>query len=554
MKKMRDRKKAWIVAVAVAILTFGFSTYSRAEDITGFTVCFDETPGLPGNYEQPFWTGFCSAIGKLPIGFPELSFGFRQNDTITANISFDGNGTVEINAQMAAVYYEATGAQNDYAPTSRLVLRARVDSTGKLLGGNGNACPDRAFDDFCVIDGNGAILMRGTLGGATKGFAYKKHAIDHLECVLFAADFSCLQYGPVSYDDFEFLLELTDGTMFNNIFNTYGSKNLVLEGFSNTNFYGAADKFAAGLGFTAPYVFGIAAPTASGATGAILNPCTGQISGSVKDYFSLGAIPGAAVSITGLIGTSATVPAETASWASEPNLCADTYTVSVVPPAGYSTSGAGTVSVALATSSTAVAGVNFKLYSSPIGTSSYMTFIQAAWGITPRNQNAGQLLQSFFGLLYPTGELVIGIPDTANRFSITETGFPAIQEFLPQGGKAAPLTASYVDPAHRLLPKHKGKFPHNRKLGSLAGELLALELNVRFSAYSLTRHGLGELKLTKGLLIGKTVNDVLALGNIALGGGGLPAGFKNYDQLEDIIEKINWNFLAGVIDLGYLKP
>ena len=159
----------------------GFSTYSRAEDITGFTVCFDETPGLPGNSRTTVcWTGFCSAIGKLPIRFPELSFGFRQNDTITANISFDGNGTVEINAQMAAVYYEATGAQNDYAPTSRLVLRARVDSTGRLIGGNGNACPDRAFDDFCVIDGNGTILMRGTLGGAQKGFAYKKHAIDHL--------------------------------------------------------------------------------------------------------------------------------------------------------------------------------------------------------------------------------------------------------------------------------------------------------------------------------------------------------------------------------------
>ena len=95
---------------------------------------------------------------------------------------------------------------------------------------------------------------------------------------------------------------------------------------------------------------------------------------------------------------------------------------------------------------------------------------------------------------------------------------------------------------------------HHRKLGSLAGETLALELNVRFSAFGITRVGLGGLHLATGKLKGFTVDQVLAQANSVLGGGALNPLLKCYDDLEDIVEAINENFRAGVVNKGYLIP
>jgi hypothetical protein len=111
--------------------------------------------------------------------------------------------------------------------------------------------------------------------------------------------------------------------------------------------------------------------------------------------------------------------------------------------------------------------------------------------------------------------------------------------------------------------KHWNKLLNHRRLGGLTGEVLALELNVRFSAFYLTRSGLGSMKLASGRLAGWTVNDVLALGNGLLGGDPLPAILQiypswlnvlNYEVLEDIIGKINKNYQAGTTDRHYLVP
>ena len=292
-------------------------------------------------------------------------------------------------------------------------------------------------------------------------------------------------------------------------------------------------------------MFGIAAPTASSATGAILNPCTGQISGSVTDYFSLGAIPGSAVSITGLLGSSATVSSEFGPWSSEPN-----------PVRGHVHRFGRAArrlqhvrrrrgKCAARHEQHAGRGRQLQAYSSPINTSAFLTHNQAGWGTKPKGTNAGQLLATYFNFLYPTGEMMIGLADTdpdplkCIPSPITETGQAAIQDFLPQEGKAAPLTTCWIDPPSRIKPQHKNKSPHHRKLGSLAGETLALELNVRFSAFSLTKHGLGDLKLNSGFLKDKKVNDVLGFANNALAGKGLPTGVKTYNDLEDIVERIN---------------
>jgi hypothetical protein len=163
------------------------------------------------------------------------------------------------------------------------------------------------------------------------------------------------------------------------------------------------------------------------------------------------------------------------------------------------------------------------------------------------------LLKTYFDFLYPT-DLVIGNP---SKFIILETSAAAVQDLLPQEGRPAPLTASYTDPASRLLPEHKGKYGHHRRLGSLAGEVLALELNVRFSAYCLTRCGLGSLHLASGKLAGWTVDQVLAAGNRALGGdplSSISSLLNNYDDLDEIIGRINKNFRAGTTNNHYLVP
>jgi len=76
---------------------------------------------------------------------------------------------------------------------------------------------------------------------------------------------------------------------------------------------------------------------------------------------------------------------------------------------------------------------------------------------------------------------------------------------------------------------------------------------VRFSAFSLTRAGLGQMHVVTGKLAGKTVNEVLALANAVLGGGALPTGLT-YDNIEDVVERINKNFQAGTTDNHYLIP
>ena len=82
--------------------------------------------------------------------------------------------------------------------------------------------------------------------------------------------------------------------------------------------------------------------------------------------------------------------------------------------------------------------------------------------------------------------------------------------------------------------------------------MLALRLNVDFSNKGLTRKGLGALLVVSGELRGKTVTEVLALGNTALGGGSLPWGLT-LSELSSIITSINENFDGGTHDNGYLK-
>ena len=103
--------------------------------------------------------------------------------------------------------------------------------------------------------------------------------------------------------------------------------------------------------------------------------------------------------------------------------------------------------------------------------------------------------------------------------------------------------------------------PSTSKAGVLAGNVLALRLNVDFSTAGKTRNtpnALDALKLTKGKLNGKSVFEVLAWANQALGGGTLPPGVYplplgvSLSDLNEIVAKINDNFDRGREDDGYL--
>lgn len=176
------------------------------------------------------------------------------------------------------------------------------------------------------------------------------------------------------------------------------------------------------------------------------------------------------------------------------------------------------------------------------GIGTWVTYTQAEWSKNPdaHKPNAGNLLADNFASVYPgPAYLSIGTP----ALKLTFTTAAAVQRFLPAGGKPAVLDATQTNPT-------------KSKAGVLAGEVLALKINVDFASAGLLGANLRNLRVVDGALAGWTVQDVLDFGNQALGGGGLTknAVTLTFDQLEDIITNINQDFDSGKIDNGFLLP
>jgi hypothetical protein len=578
MNRRTSHKRVGRLAALVIASTVGIASTARAQTPPDFTeIGSVASGGLPnaGSCTAPMsdliWLGFCSPVWKLPMGAPEIAFGgdaFANTGLISYNAT---TKVMTITAKITGVYFNTHGDNEQLSifnpdpsaagrgAASSVTLRVLIGNDGKFAGGAGNACGDGGFDDFCVIgelrsttgasygvntDGTLRPVIRGRVEQATN----QRNAITH---------------SGVLWDDFEYYINMTGGDIVNTFWRPNGFTHILVESFG---YNGGQVAYVGNNPFTTSFselfMFGYTGVTANG-VGFLFDPCNGRISGAVTDYFNpLSGIAGASVEITGPSLHVVLDPDDVngGPWSSAANLCTGSYTVAVHAPTNYNVytvspySSSYTVNIASVSTNnnSTVTGVNFKLYSSPVSSSAYTTFGQAAWGAKPKGQNAAALLVNYFGFMYSTGELVIGIPNTAGRFSVTETGPAAVQDFLPQEGKPAPLTASYIDPPSRFKPQHANKAGHHRKLGSLAGEMVTLELNVRFSAFGLTRNGLGGLKVVSGPLATWTVDQVLAAGNQALGGGALPTGVT-YAQLEDIIERINKNFAAGTTDNGYLK-
>jgi hypothetical protein len=198
-------------------------------------------------------------------------------------------------------------------------------------------------------------------------------------------------------------------------------------------------------------------------------------------------------------------------------------------------SGSITISAAGATNSPVTIPVNLHVGAGVVVTGPFTTYKQDQWGGDPKKPGGARLLSDNFASIYPGGVTVGG------GYTLTFNSASAVIAFLPQGGVPNVLKKSAVNPT-------------KSDAGELAGQVLALRLNVDFSNAGITRSGLEALHVTSGKLAGKTVSEVLSLANGVLGGDKtlLPAGVSIND-LKDIVKKINENYESGTHDRGYLQ-
>ena len=145
------------------------------------------------------------------------------------------------------------------------------------------------------------------------------------------------------------------------------------------------------------------------------------------------------------------------------------------------------------------------------------TVTQGGWHANPHGNNPGTLLAKDFPTVYPSGVTIGG------KFTLTFDSAADVRAFLPAGGTPGALTSSATDPTSSAA-------------GVFAGQVLALKLNV-----DLEHYGSVVISGTGTTFDGKTVANVLAAANIALGGGPLPTGFT-ISSLNDLVDNLNQKF------------
>jgi len=148
--------------------------------------------------------------------------------------------------------------------------------------------------------------------------------------------------------------------------------------------------------------------------------------------------------------------------------------------------------------------------------------------------NPGTIRDMYFHEVFPSGLEVGGI------YKLKLTSAYAVEKFLPQGGTPKALDKNYVNPTSTAA-------------GVFAGQVVALQMNVSFNDAGKIGSGsvkLGQLIVNAGPLAGKTVYEVLALANTALGGSTTPYTIL---QLNDAVTAINENFKDGKYNKKFLR-
>lgn len=119
-----------------------------------------------------------------------------------------------------------------------------------------------------------------------------------------------------------------------------------------------------------------------------------------------------------------------------------------------------------------------------------ITYTQGGWGSPPNGGNPGAYLHANFDAAIG-GNVVVGCATN----SMTFTSAQAITDFLPNGGPPAALTQDYVDPSGSI--------------SVLAGQLLALQLNVSFDTWENGETNLADMTITTGDFSGMTVQEFM---------------------------------------------
>lgn len=161
----------------------------------------------------------------------------------------------------------------------------------------------------------------------------------------------------------------------------------------------------------------------------------------------------------------------------------------------------------------------------PFDPGDYLTYSQGGYG---GNGAPFNLLSNNFAAAFPSG-VEVGIPG-AGGFSMKFTSAAAVKAYLPAGGPASSLTADLNNPT-------------SSGAGVFGGQVLALKLSVGLSDAAVTPVSFGDVYLNDptSSLHGKTIRQILAVMEIALGGGGLPAGYT-FGSLNALAEDLNLSF------------
>jgi hypothetical protein len=182
-------------------------------------------------------------------------------------------------------------------------------------------------------------------------------------------------------------------------------------------------------------------------------------------------------------------------------------------------------------------------YATNFTTGEFLSWSQVAWGDDPNPVDISGLLEARFGTLYAStgGLLQVGISGSPGFHFMEFDSADAVIAYLPQSGTPKALSADLLDPI---------SFSTAEDLG---GEVVALRLNIDFSAAGLLAHPagvpFGSLVLT-GLtgslssLNGLTVNDLLIQENLALGGA--PSDFSDLDDAFLLANEVDMAFNGGI--------
>jgi hypothetical protein len=167
------------------------------------------------------------------------------------------------------------------------------------------------------------------------------------------------------------------------------------------------------------------------------------------------------------------------------------------------------------------------------------SYSQGGWGMKCNGGNAGCVRDAGFTAAFPAG-LVVGGGHTIKLRTAS-----AVQAYLAANGRPSPLTQSHVD-------------PRVTESGSLGGQVVALKLSVVFSDLGLMPTSepsrLGDMLVAKGPFTGMTARELLALGEVVLGGQDceLLRHGATMDQLDEALDKANQAFLDCKKSSGFL--